>query len=184
MPTGDHLGTDKLRKGRLSRPGSRYFVTICSRSRQTILNKPKHKTAIHRALMDLSAAKDHKLHCATVMPDHVHILFTLGSQLSLQRLLSKFKQSTRKDSGWIELWQDNFYDHRVRTDCPIEPFARYIFLNPYRKQLIPINQGWSGWICHPDYTPEFQAHLIDGKYPHPEWLGSAPDCEELLAEYS
>ncbi|HTD65936.1 MAG TPA: hypothetical protein VK846_05330, partial [Candidatus Limnocylindria bacterium] len=44
-------------------------------------------------------------------------------------------------------WQKSFYDHRLRADEDRLPVFLYIFLNPFRKKLIPVDNKWSGYYC-------------------------------------
>ncbi len=173
MPKQNHIGTDQLRKGRVSIPHARYFITISTRERKSGLNSPVIEKGITEAFRKLHKSKVIVLHCATIMPDHVHCLFTLGTKLTLSQTQGKFKSLTRTALKTIDLdWQSNFYDHRLRNDALLEPFARYIYLNPYRKHLCPVNQIWSGWILNKDYRPEFVEHLVEGSQPPAEWLGN------------
>jgi len=64
----------------------------------------------------------------------------------------------------------------------MEGFARYIFLNPYRKKLLSLNEVWTGWILNKHYRPEFIDLLIDGKYPHSAWLAEDPILADLFAD--
>jgi hypothetical protein len=126
---------------------------------------------------------DFDFHCGTVMPDHVHILFTLGQHLELSRLVAKFKSLTR--SAMIDhglQWQENYFDHRLRLDVLMERFARYVFLNPFRKGLLSIDEEWSGWVLNRNYRPEFLEHLSDGKYPKAEWLAHEISLSNLIQE--
>lgn len=113
---------------------------------------------------------DVEFHCGTVMPDHLHVLFTLGERLPLSRVVAKLKTLTRVDLGAGNRWQENYFDHRLRPEASLEPFARYIFLNPYRKRLLSVDAAWSGWIRNRNYTPEFFEHLRGGSFPRREWL--------------
>ena len=182
MERKDHLGTDRLRKGRLSVPQARYFLTICTQARAPLLVDSNANEAIRNTLRALHCVGDLSLHCATVMPDHCHLLFTLGDRLKLPQIASKLKRQIRKTLKQDQLWQDNFHDHRVRPDQELEPFARYIFLNPYRKQLIRTDQSWPGWICNKHFRPLFASHLREGSFPPKEWLANSISCSELLEE--
>ncbi|MFU8848225.1 MAG: REP-associated tyrosine transposase [Opitutales bacterium] len=186
MPTKrkDHLGTDQLRKGRRSIPEARYFITICTKDRICAFKKKDSAEIIRSKLRAFHTAGDLHLHCATVMPDHCHLLFTLGNRLTLSQIVSKLKRGIREELGQRDLWQSNFYDHKLRPAQELEPFAKYIFLNPYRKRLIPCNQTWPGWIRNKNYLPEFYAHLIEGQFPPEQWLANTPSCSELLEEVS
>lgn len=177
----NHTGTDQLRKGRASIPFARYFVTICTESRKPGLHFDPIRSALVEVLRDLHDADDLSLHCATVMPDHIHVLFTLGCSLSLSQTQGKFKSLTNSTLKGSELrWQQNYFDHRVRQDASLEPFARYIFLNPYRKQLIAMRESWAGWILNKHYQPEFIEHLQAGKFPPAEWLAHEEPIEGII----
>ena len=173
--------TSRLRVGRVSVAGARYFVTFCSQHRRTGLTA----SAIQSGLVAVWRQQHHNeeiaLQCATVMPDHVHILFTLGHSLSLSQIIRKFKFQTKGLLGVASMrWQANFFEHRVRPGVALEPFVRYIFLNPYRQGLLSLDAEWPGWVLNRHVQSEFSKKLRDGRYPHPEWLGGAPTAAELI----
>lgn len=61
------------------------------------------------------------------MPDHIHLLFSLGSRLSLSQVIQKFKSKTKQALNSHDLkWQANFFEHRLRPDVEMEQFALYI----------------------------------------------------------
>ncbi len=121
------------------------------------------------------------LHCATVMPDHVHSVFTLGNVLTLSQTQGKFKALTRYRLEEVGLvWQDNFYDHRIRHNALLEPFARYVYLNPYRKRLIALDESWPGWVLNRHYRPEFMEHLNEGIFPPAAWVNLPESVEDLI----
>jgi REP element-mobilizing transposase RayT len=182
MPKLNHSGTDLLRRGRASAPNARYFITLCTHKRHSGLHASELRQALIDALRKQHVNNDINLHYGTIMPDHLHLLFTLGHRLTLSQVLGKYKSWTSNDL-WKHClqWQDNFYDHRLRQDKALEAFARYIFLNPYRKKLLQPTEVWPGWICNKHYRPEFYEHLIDGKFPPVQWLtGPTGDLEELI----
>lgn len=181
MPNKNHLGTDKLRKGRVSIPLARYFITLSTHPRKSGLENREPACKIIDILRKQHLAEDFTLHCGTVMPDHIHLLFTLGTRIELAQVIGKFKRWTRPalESACLA-WQPNFYDHRIRQDAYLEPFARYIFLNPYRKNLIPIDQVWENWICSTQFKPEFLSVLNHGKYPQKEWLNINEESIEAM----
>ena len=85
-------------------------------------------------------------------------------------MVGKLKSVTRRplsDAGVC--WQENYYDHRLRDENKLEPFARYIFLNPYRAKLLTPDQVWSGYFCGEDEWKWFEP-LTDYSCPQPEWL--------------
>lgn len=122
----------------------------------------------------------------TVMPDHVHWLFQLGARLSLGRVIGRFKAETRASLAGAGLrWQRDYFERRLRPDESSEDFGRYIFLNPYRADLLRLESTWPGWSCPDVERMEFLSQLNpDGSVPR-EWipLGDDRDLEKIRAEW-
>jgi hypothetical protein len=170
--------THQLLKGRSSIPHARYFITLCTKDRVKGLTEPLTGERIRKAWRRQHREKDYYLHCATIMPDHVHWLCTLGERISLSQTVSKFKALIKIPMHW----QRNYYDHRLRGDDAKEPFSKYIFLNPYRKELLPCSEEWIWWTQNRCELPEFITHLVSGKYPPPEWLHQNVSLHELIEQ--
>lgn len=104
------------------------------------------------------------------MPDHVHLLFRLGDDASLTDCVRQFKGRISPVLRRENLhWQDGFFEHRLRADEDRQPVFRYIFLNPYRAELLSLAKHWSGYYCAADDWVWFQP-LTDSGVPFPEWL--------------
>jgi len=105
-----------------------------------------------------------------VMPDHLHILFTLGAASSLAEVLRLFKGRLTPALRKHHLaWQDGYYKHTMRADEDRLPVLLYIFLNPYRAKLVSPSENWSGYFCSPDDWAWFDP-LTDETTPFPSWL--------------
>ncbi len=173
----------QLRKGHTSKPDARYFITCCTQDRTRGLETEACASAILSALNDLHLEASIDLLSATVMPDHIHILLRLGRRLELSQAVGKLKAITRDalhENGLV--WQENDYDHRLRTDDAAEKFAKYIFLNPYRSELIRVDEIWPWWVLTENYQPEFMQRLEDPPLPPKEWLGDTPTIKEIIRE--
>lgn len=109
------------------------------------------------------------LRCATIMPDHVHLFFTLGERLTLSQSIARLKARTRLLLPSSIRWQDNFYDHQLRPSDSAESVIRYIFQNPYRAGLLASPAIWPFFHCQADDWSWF-APLTDTGQPVPEWL--------------
>jgi len=175
--------TNQLRKGRVSLSDARYFITMCAVRPESRLTEPVVSHAIRLALEQSVANKDFVLLCASLMPDHVHLLIRLSQRLSVGQVVGKLKFLTRKsmtDTGCR--WQANFFEHRLRPDEMASPYALYIFLNPYRKGIIQRDACWPFWIQGPaDF--DFTVHLHDGKYPPVQWITSDLDALGITANH-
>ena len=179
----NHLGQDRLRRGRVSIPGARYFTTVCTADRSVGLCRPAVASALLAQMQALDANQDLSLLAATVMPEHVHFLFRLGHQITLSQVHAKFKSKTKPALAGVGInWQSNFFDHRLREQVPLERFARYIYLNPYVKALLPLTGAWPFWLLGPNYTPEFVSNLENGVSPPLEWLQESDRAKGLIEE--
>ena len=88
------------------------------------------------------------LRCLTVMPDHVHLFFTLGAKLTLSQVVARLKTKSQKflHSQGCD-WQINFYDRMIRKEDSVEDVIRYIYLNPFRAGLISLHETWPNFYC-------------------------------------
>jgi REP element-mobilizing transposase RayT len=86
------------------------------------------------------------LHSAVVMPEHVHLLLTplnddRGSIIPLHRVLKGIKGvSARRVNQLLAtqgpLWQDESFDHVLRSDESFQAKVDYIRQNPVRRGLV------------------------------------------------
>ena len=167
--------TGDLRIGRVSVPDATYFLTLCERSRRPGLTSPSLAPALKAALGEIHGCGDIALIAATIMPDHIHLLATLGRRLSLARTVGKLKNTTRAALARCGLaWQENFYDHRLREHCDGEAFVRYIFLNPYRAGLIGLREQWPWWWRWGDVKFEFEEMVAQHGSVPTEWIAEPP----------
>ncbi len=124
----------------------------------------------------MQADDDYALMAATVMPDHVHMLIRLTEKLRVGQIAGKFKALTKKALQQADAqWQRNFFEHHLHADEPGNPYAFYIFMNPYRAEFSTKDQTWPHWYCNPEADFEFLYLLKDQKYPQAEWMRLDPE---------
>jgi D-3-phosphoglycerate dehydrogenase len=77
-----------------------------------------------------------------IMPNHVHVLVTPSGKVTLSEILHSWKSFTAKElnkslnrSGPV--WQDESFDHIVRSAAQLEKFRHYISDNPIKARLKP-----------------------------------------------
>ena len=86
-----------------------------------------------------------RLHAAVVMPEHVHLLLTplrneVGDVYWLADILKGIKGSSARDVNRIlssagPVWQEESFDHVIRSDEILEEKMEYIRQNPVRRGL-------------------------------------------------
>ncbi len=174
--------TADLRRHRVSFPCARYFITVCADRPENRLVSPNISSSIASVLDRAEADGDWEIMARTIMPDHIHLLVTLGDRLEVHRVVAKLKSLTATTfRGERASWQENFHEHRLRPDEVPGPYARYIFLNPYRAGLIGRSTEWPLWRRSAKHDFDFMHMLEDGKYPPPEWLTCNLDALNVSA---
>ena len=171
--------TSFLRTGRVSLPGESYFVTAVTKDRVPVFSDPVIAQTLCDVLLRMDADGDLRLLAATVMPDHVHLLFELGDRLSVGRVCGKFKTLGRSQGRANWHWQQHQFEHRLRPNESRESYGLYVFLNAYRARLIDLEARWPWWMCPRPEGFRFVQTLRAGGTPQPEWLGQ---CERLAQE--
>ena len=170
MSSTPKRGHKALRHGRWSSPDSEYFLTVVTGLRKSGL------VPVGAELTNLARAMESEgvwsVRTLTIMPDHVHLLVTLGTGSTLSSALRTFKGRTANVLRRAGLkWQKGFFDHRLRDGEDRLPVFLYIFLNPYRAGMIHRSEHWSGYYCAAEDWEWFEALTMEG-CPFPEWLAS------------
>ena len=76
-----------------------------------------------------------------LMPDHVHALLSFPpSNKPIKLIVRKWKEWTAKDIGIV--WQEDFFEHRLRHEESRREKADYILNNPVRKVLVSRPEDW------------------------------------------
>ncbi|WP_459941677.1 REP-associated tyrosine transposase [Deferrisoma palaeochoriense] len=141
----------RLRKGRVSIPGQWYALTLCTADRARLFPGVGEDTRAARVVlgsirwMHERGVWECLAYC--LMPDHLHLVVTLGAELDLSTCVQRFKTFTSRHIrqlgvGGPGVWQRGFYDHALRKDESWEAVARYVLENPVRKGLVERPEAW------------------------------------------
>jgi REP element-mobilizing transposase RayT len=88
----------------------------------------------------------YQLHSFVVMPNHVHLLVT--PDVAATRWLGPLKGFTAHEANRVlgrrgqPFWQDESYDHLVRSDTEFERIRNYIESNPVKAELVAAAESW------------------------------------------
>jgi REP element-mobilizing transposase RayT len=140
--------------------GRRLFITFRKNSRDPFPPDARQAMLQH-CLYD--HGKRYQLHAAVVMPDHVHLLLTplrdekgwpYGLPAILKALKGTSARSINKLSGSCgPVWQEESFDHVLRSQESFAEKLEYIRQNPVRRGLVrkPDDYPWL-WVepCIPD----------------------------------
>lgn len=93
-----------------------------------------------------------------IMPNHVHVLFTLNEKSPvLTKIMQNIKSYSAQKSNKIlglsgQFWERESYDHVVRKDGEFERIVHYILQNPVKARLVKDWADWPFTYLHPDLT--------------------------------
>ena len=80
------------------------------------------------------------LHGLVFMPDHVHLLLTVGKNYTISDIMRDWKHRTGFEINHLLdrrgcLWQRDFWEHAIRNDLDFAEKLNYIHQNPVRAGL-------------------------------------------------
>jgi REP element-mobilizing transposase RayT len=93
-----------------------------------------------------SGRQYYQLRAWVIMPNHVHVLLLPKTELSV--ITRWLKGSTARQANLIlhrtgePFWQDESFDHRVRSELELERIVRYVEHNPVYAGLVANAAGW------------------------------------------
>ena len=118
-----------------------YFITSSTFEKKSILRADLMASLLIDVMQHYRAQKKYLLHEYVVMPDHFHALITPVETLerAVQLIKGGFSFRAKKEIGFGgEVWQNSFYDRRVRDWEEYEGFRRYILNNPVKRGLVSL----------------------------------------------
>jgi putative transposase len=115
-----------------------FFITTVTWQRVPIFHKETRARLLIDVLLDYRDQRKYLLHEFVVMPDHLHVLLTPSSGISVERAVQfikgGFSYRLRKEEK-VQVWQQSFTNHRIRDAEDLERHCEYIRLNPVRAGL-------------------------------------------------
>jgi putative transposase len=170
MPFIPGKGHAALRRGRSSQPLAGYFLTLCTAGRCSGLVTATVNAAIWREVDAMIGDRTWVFRCGVIMPDHLHLVVTLGERLSLSQCVQRIKARTSAELKACGLsWERGYFDHRMHPEDAVLPVFLYIYLNPYRAGLLTSEGRWPQFRCGADDWSWFRTEL-ESDLPVPEWL--------------
>jgi len=119
------------------------FVTFCKATREP-LSEAARSLVLQRCLYG-DGTRFH-LHAAVVMPEHVHLLMTPlrdahGDVSCLAEILKGIKGASARSVNQLlgrsgPVWQEESFDHVVRSEESLEQKIEYIRKNAVRRGLV------------------------------------------------
>lgn len=108
---------------------------------ECLLRQPALARVVADALGFFEGDRHHQ-HAWAIMPNHVHVLFSLLGGAALDRQIQSWKRFTAREINRItartgSLWQKDYHDRIVRNAEHFANCVRYIRRNPVEARLKP-----------------------------------------------
>jgi putative transposase len=116
-----------------------FFITTVTWQRLPIFRVETRARLLIDVLLDYRDQGKYLLHEFVVMPDHVHLLLTPATEISVERAVQFIKGGFSSRLRKVEktrVWQESFTNHRIRDAEDYARHREYIRLNPLRADLI------------------------------------------------
>lgn len=99
--------------------------------------------------------KRYALQTWTIMPNLIHVLFSIHDGFNLASIVHSWKSFTLKQANHLlqrsgRFWQPEYFERLIKSDRHFEFCVRYILNNPVKARLCkePVEWPWSG--CSPE----------------------------------
>jgi len=117
-----------------------FFVTTSIHEKRALLQSTRSAELFLNVVDNYRQQGKFALHEFVVMPDHVHLLLTVNSDISIERAIQfikgGFAHRAGKELGFrAPVWQKGFSEVRVSDEARFDQFTIYIRNNPVRARL-------------------------------------------------
>jgi REP element-mobilizing transposase RayT len=118
-----------------------FFITICCAVRgSSQLDNAVVFTLISSAVERYVETGKWWVDSFLIMPDHLHALISFPELSKMEKTIRDWKRYVAKQTKIV--WQNGFFDHRVRSKKSAREKWHYILNNPVRKGLVSDPLHW------------------------------------------
>jgi len=118
-------------------PSRTFFVTTGISMGRRLLQSGRNANLLIDVLRSLVVERKFKLRDFVIMPDHVHLILTLGNEMTIeiamQLIKGRFSHRMSHEFGRKgEVWQRGFTEVQVTNRASFEKHREYIAQNPVK----------------------------------------------------
>src|ERR1017187_5477743 len=118
-----------------------FFATTKTSQGRALLQSERNARLMIDVLRSYVTAGKFRLHDFVVMPDHLHVLLTVGDGMTVERAMQFIKGGfsfrLKKECGYLgEVWQRGFSETRVEDRQSFMKHRDYIAANPVKAGLV------------------------------------------------
>ena len=118
----------------------RFFVSSRADAGRSLLQSERKATLFIDVLREYVKKKKFEVVDFVVMPNHVHVILTVGPDMTIERAVGlikgRFSYRLKDEFGYMgEVWQPGFSEERIDTLEALRRCPQYIAANPVKAGL-------------------------------------------------
>jgi putative transposase len=118
-----------------------FFVTSSIADKRNLLQSHRAAQLFIDVLYQYRSQHKYLLHDFVVMPDHFHVLITVGQEISIERAVQFIKggfafRAGRELGFRPPVWERGFSEVRIHSAEAVTRIHEYISQNPVRRRLV------------------------------------------------
>jgi putative transposase len=118
-----------------------FFVTSSTWDKRNLLQSDRTARLFLKVLYEYRAQGKFRLHEFVVMPDHFHMLLTVGSEIGVEKAVQFIKggfafRAGKELSMKAPIWQKGFSEVRILNAVAYAQVREYIRNNPLKRRLV------------------------------------------------
>ena len=146
-----------MKPTRVLHPHGTHFVTFSIWQRRRLFIIEPYVRLFLKTLYGYRRQGRFELHAFVVMPEHVHLLLTPATDITLERSIQFIKGGYSHALGVElarkgEVWQRGFTDHRIRDSEDFENHRSYIHENPVKRGLVELASDYRYCSAYPGFN--------------------------------
>ncbi len=108
-----------------------YFTTTVTASRRRLFQVERNALLLMEILNAQRTQKRAEIHAFVIMPDHVHLLLTPASDVSLEKAMQYIKGGySFQLKSKMDVWERSYDSRRIQDKAAFDACRTYIHQNP------------------------------------------------------
>jgi putative transposase len=128
------------RPNEIVRSARTFFATTKTSQGARLLQSERNAMLLVDVLRSYMSAGKFRVHDFVVMPNHLHVLLTVGGDMTIEKAMQLikggFSYRLKRESGYLgEVWQRGFSEVRIMDQEGFSRCREYIAKNPVKEGL-------------------------------------------------
>ena len=133
-----------------------FFVTSSTWNKTGLLQSARAASLFIDVLYHYRHQGKYLLHEFVVMPDHFHVLITVGAEMTVEKAVQLIKggfafRAGRELGFRAPVWQKGFSEIRMKESDAFLKVREYIHENPVKRRLATVSSDYPYSSAHPGF---------------------------------